>query len=91
MVPPASKQDHYDRHVIKAAQVLGLDIRTEEEENVGVEAKPGVKVKKEKVGGKVVKYDSMSGMAWITIPSEPLPTFKWTPWQAPEEQPNEKE
>lgn len=30
IVPPKQKQDHFDRHVIRAAQVLGLEVRIEE-------------------------------------------------------------
>jgi len=30
IVPPKQKQDHFDRHVIRAAQVLGLEVRIDE-------------------------------------------------------------
>jgi hypothetical protein len=43
-VPPASHQDHYDRHVVKAAHALGLGIVIDEALGKKVKAKGKVKV-----------------------------------------------
>ena len=32
VVPPEKERDHFDRHVVKAAQALGLEVRVKEEE-----------------------------------------------------------